>query len=96
MTEQEFLQRFDSGDKFNEKEMWSMMDYFREIEVIYGDCEEWTQNMTTIFLIGDRYFALEWERGLTKYQEDWVDKQPYEVTRKTRVVEETYWEPLNK
>ena len=90
MTEQEFLQRFDSGDKYNEKEIWRMVDYFNKIEEIYGDCGSWTQHMTTVISINDRYFALEWYRGLTDSIENEIYDQPYEVTRKTRMVEETY------
>lgn len=95
MTEQEFLQRFDSGDKFNEGDLWDIL-YTFTFEEIEGDSGRWTQNVQTILEIGGRYFALDWRKGLTEHQESFVHDQPYEVTRKTRIIEETYWEPLDK
>lgn len=43
------------------------------------DLDRWTRGMTTICQLGDKYFAVDWEEGLTEYQENWFDNQPYEV-----------------
>lgn len=48
--------------------------------------------MTTIIRIKDKLFAIDWDRGLTEYQEDSFSEQPYEVEKKTRVITETYYE----
>lgn len=52
---------------------------YEVVDTIEGDCGRWTQHITTIFKDGNKFYALEWERGLTEYQEDEFYWQPYEV-----------------
>lgn len=93
MTEQEFLTRFDNQEKFSERELSDLRWEFKEIETNYGDNRRWTRSATTIFQIGERYFALDWEEGLTESQENEFWDQPYEVYPKevTRVVTGTIY-----
>ena len=46
----------------------------------------WTEDMTTIFKVLGRFFAIDWQRGLTEFQENFYNEQPYEVIKKEKVV----------
>lgn len=54
--------------------------------------------MTTIVQVADRYFKINWERGLTEYQENSYYNQPKEVVpheyEKTITVRD--WIEVNK
>ena len=54
-----------------------------KIEQTYGDNLRWSREVKTICQLGDRYFCLNWNQGLTEMQEDEYDYQPYEVERHT-------------
>lgn len=47
--------------------------------------------MTTIFKVSNRFFAIDWEQGLTECQENFYNEQPYEVIKKEKVVTVTEW-----
>ena len=76
MTEQEYIKKIDAGECFSESEIKSLVyDYDYEYKVVSGNIGRWTQSMTTIVKLCDRYFAIHWERGLTEMQEDdFLDK----------------------
>lgn len=57
------------------------------IDTIEGEHSRWTQHMTTIFKYENKLYALEWEHGLTEYQENEFYDQPYEVEEKKEFVE---------
>lgn len=90
MTNEEFLQRYDSGKpNFTEDEIEKMV--FRglgnRVDEIGGECDRWTQAMETIFEVNGRLFAVGWIRGLTELQEDDFDyAEVYEVERKEKVI----------
>ena len=45
------------------------------------------QEVETIFEVGDRLFAVNWDRGLTEQQEnDFDDAEVYEVERKEKII----------
>ena len=90
MTNEEFLQRYDSSEPdFTEDEIRKMV--FRglgnRVDEIGGECDRWTQSMETIFEVNGRFFAVSWFRGLTELQEDefWM-ADVYEVEKKERVI----------
>ena len=89
MTNEEFLQRYDSGKPNFTKDEIEEMAYEKFgncIDVIKGDCGRWIQCMTTIFEVEGRRFAVSWLRGLTEMQEDEFDySEVYEVERKKRL-----------
>lgn len=68
---------------FNEEELCQMVfndyDGFEVIDTIEGTVGRWTRHMTTILKSGDKFYAIEWEQGLTEYQENEFYFQPYEV-----------------
>lgn len=80
--EQDFLERYDSGYKFAEFELNELRFELQEVETTFDEPRRWIRTATTIFLVADRYFALEWENGLTEMQENQFYNQPYEVTKK--------------
>ena len=51
--------------------------------------------MSTIFKVGNDYWCLPWERGLTKYQKDEFYDQPYRVIPKTEQIVATRYERMD-
>ena len=81
MTNKEFLERYDKKEDFSESEL-EELEYFGEgIDRIEGANRRWTRTIKNIFKVEDRYFALEFEEGLTEMQDNVYNKQPYEVEK---------------
>lgn len=95
---QTFLERFDRKETFDEWErrMMAWGEVGTEVDQIENGSGRWMTYMTTVFKIGGRYFAIDWDRGLTECQENEYWNQPVEVTKrqyeKTIVV--TEWIPI--
>lgn len=87
MDDSEFLWRFDEGDKFSERELSIMPWEMNVVETIYGDNGRWTRPVQTVFEVQGRLFALDWFQGLTENQEHEFFDQPYEVEKRTKVIE---------
>ena len=89
MTNEEFLQRYDSGKpNFTEDEIKDMAyeEFGNYVTTAEGETHRWYQEVETIFEVGDRLFAVSWDRGLTEMQEDeFDDAEVYEVERKERL-----------
>lgn len=60
--------------------------YIDEREGNYG---RWTKAMSTIFEVIDQLYRIDWEKGLTKCQDNMYRKQPYKVRREEKVVTTT-------
>lgn len=90
MTDEEFLQRYDSGKpNFTEDEIKDMAyeEFGNYVTTAEGETHRWYQEVETIFEVGDRLFAVSWDRGLTEQQEnDFDDAEVYEVERKEKVI----------
>lgn len=56
-----------------------------------GEQHRWTQDVSTIFEFEDKYYCLDWDRGLTECQENVFYNQPYEVEKEIKMVEVTNW-----
>lgn len=86
------LIKIDNGEKLTEDEIKTLVWEFKEINREYGEKGRWTRVVTSIIEIKDRTFAIDWEEGLTEYQENEYYYQPYEVKlhsyEKTIVVNE--------
>lgn len=89
MTNEEFLQRYDSGKpKFTHTEIRQMAfeEFGNCIDVIEGESLRWVQAMETIFEVEGRRFAVSWFRGLTEMQENEFDcSEVYEVVKKEKI-----------
>ena len=87
--EQEFLKRFDNGEEFDEEELREIVkeEIFDIVDTqLDNELHRWTRNVTTVFEIEGRLFALEWEHGLTEECDDEFYNQPYEVEKKEKTV----------
>lgn len=78
--EKEFLDKYDSGAKFTEQEIRDAIWDFKQVEEDEGYNHRWTQDITTVIQVEDRYFRIDWQRGLTECQENEYWNQPVEVT----------------
>ena len=89
MTNEEFLQRYDSGKaKFTYSELSQMAyeEFGDCIDVVEGECLRWTQCMETIFEVDGRRFAVSWDKGLTECQDnDFSCSEVYEVVKKEKI-----------
>ena len=97
---QTFLERFDRKEAFDEweRKMMAWGEVGTEVDQIENDSGRWTTYMTTVFKIGDRYFAIDWDRGLTECQENEYCSQPVEVTKRVykRTIMVTEWVPITE
>ena len=95
MNANEFITRFDSHKGFTEKELYDFTrGFIQNIDNVWeeeGGDHRWQREMTTIIQIGDRYFSLDWMKGLTEYQEDSFYDQPYEVKPVEKTIVVTEW-----
>ena len=89
MTELE--EKIYKGEKLTESELGNAVWELEVVDEIEGSSGRWNQLMQSIIAIKDKLFAINWQRGLTECQEHIFDEQPFEVERKTRMVEEVYY-----
>lgn len=105
ITREEFEDKLYNG-KFNEEELYNLRWFDLEMEEsIYDDLksineevdsdfDRWTAPASFIFSYKDDFFKLDYDKGLTELQEDYFYYQPERVIKKTRMIEEVYWEPI--
>ena len=68
-----------------------------EVDYEEGDSGRWTRGMTTIVELNGHYFSINWQAGLTEYQEnEYFDFYPTEVELVEQVVKVTNWMPIMK
>lgn len=75
--EKELYEKITNGIKLNKEDLCELREF--EYDLIKGGDRRWTRSMRTVCELGDKFFMLEWEQGLTENQEDSFDNQPYEV-----------------
>ena len=91
MTEKEFLEKFDKGEKLTESEIQELIWEFKEVERIEGENRRWSRWVDVIIEVEGRYFMTGYDEGLTEYQEnDYYDSDVVEVkpVEKTIVIKE--------
>lgn len=86
--------------KFTEEELEDLAWCELEADIKFinneeGECHRWTQDMATIFEFEDKYYCLNWDRGLTELQENSFYNQPYEVEKEIKVVETITWKRVS-
>ena len=79
--ELETLRKIDNKEKLDESEISDLV-FCYEVETKYSENRRWSRSATTIVKLGDRYFRIEWENGLTENQPNEFYKQPTEVELK--------------
>lgn len=79
-----------NGEELNRSEL-SKLAYNADYDE-YGDNRRWTQDVSSVIKLKDKYFMIHWDQGLTEMQEDEFYNQPFEVkqieTEKTIIVKE--------
>lgn len=74
----DYLQMIDSGEELSERQLRDFV-FSYEVDRIEGSPRRWTSTITSYCQVGDRYFEVEWEEGLTECQDNMFDNQPIEV-----------------
>ena len=71
MTNEEFLRKFDAGEKFTEGEIremrWGMVGKVLEKNIV--DTDRWTISKELIFEVDNRFFSVFWTEGATEEQD---------------------------
>lgn len=96
--EKEILAKIDSGEELSERELSNIVFDYEFDQAGNGSCGRWAEHMNTIVLIGERYFSIKWDRGLTECQENEFENQPVEVFKKKykKTIIVTEWVKLDK
>lgn len=99
MSEIEFISEYEqaiarlkAGEELNEDDLKTLVQFGQVVDRIEGEEHRWTRDMTTIIEIDGELYAIEWDRGLTEYQENLYCSQPYRVVRKEKQITVTYYE----
>lgn len=97
--EKKYVDMIDDGESFEENETREFLwECGQQVDEIDGYPHRWDQEIKTVIQIEDRFFAVDWRRGLTECQENSFYDPPYEVTltetQKTITVRE--WNPIEK
>lgn len=82
--EEIMVKKIDNKEPLTEQEIRTLV-YEYDVETEHGDNRRWTRSVTTIVKLCDRYFAIDWEEGLTEYQDSEFYDQPYEVRKEEEV-----------
>lgn len=90
--EEIMVKKIENGEPLTEAELSEVVSEFA-VESDYGDNRRWTRTVTTIVKLCDRYFSIDWEEGLTEYQENEFYNQPFEVRKETyeKTITVTEW-----
>lgn len=96
--EKEILTKIDSGEDLSERELCGLVFDYEFDQAGNGNHGRWTERMNTIVFIGDRYFSIKWDRGLTECVENEFWSQPVEVFKKEyeKTITVTEWIKLDK
>lgn len=77
--EKYFLNKINNKEVLTEKELSILRNNFIVCEE-EGEDHRWQKDVKTIVMLKDKFFAIEWMRGLTELQDNSWYEQPYEVT----------------
>ena len=89
MTNEEFLRKFDAGEKFTEGEIremrWGMVGKVLKKKVVGKG--RWTIDKKLIFRVDNRFFGVWWTEGATEEQDgcEMYPDYPVEVRRVRKV-----------
>ena len=93
--EKKMLSKIDSGESLTSNEL-SKLVYDYDIDTQEGDDGRWVRGMYTVVELGERYFGIDWFKGLTECQENEFDFQPEEVERHEKVITVIEWLPIKR
>lgn len=96
-TEKEKIQmKLENGEELSKSEMKNMDNYFREVYREEGESRRWSKSVLSVFEVGDKKYALNWDEGLTENNENEYWEQPYlvKLEEKEIVVKKTIVTPI--
>jgi len=73
----EIIQKLNDGTNLSESELNELVYY--SVKNIEGEDRRWSRSVTSILDIDGETYILNWERGLTEYQENQFYEQPVKV-----------------
>lgn len=83
------MRKFLNGTDLSEHELRELQDW--AIDDIEKGESRWSMRTQSIIIFEDKYYAIDWDRGLTECQENYFGNQPYEVKRvETPIIKVTY------
>lgn len=91
LTNVEIFKKIDNKEILSEKEIKVLVHDNFEVDEIEGEEHRWYRIVSTIIERDNRYFRIDWHRGLTEYQENEYPNQPYEVEPKEKVITVKEW-----
>lgn len=98
--ENHIIEMIEAGEKLTEDEIEAMVldGQFRYFEEEICDTSWNTRRIHTIVRLNDRFFEIDWERGLTEMQDNTYYCQPYEVEghTHTKTITVTEWAKIDK
>lgn len=80
------------GENLNELEIRTLLWNSPQVSEIEGYKRRWTQDIRTIVEIKNDLWEIDWECGLTEYQDNYYEVQPYRVKAETKVITTTVTE----
>ena len=96
-TEEEKIQmKLESGEKLSNSEMENMDRYFSEVYREEGESRRWYKSVLSVFEVGGKKYALNWDEGLTESHENEYWEQPYlvKLEEKEVVITKTIVTPI--
>lgn len=77
-----------NGEKLTEEELKScaLGEVGKCINKTEGYSHRWTKDMSTIFELNNQLYCIDWQKGLTEYQENRYWEQPHKVRREEKTV----------
>lgn len=90
----EVVRKIKDKEQFSEDEMAQMTWRLTELDRQYEDNRRWSRYCTLILLAHGRYIALDYDEGLTEYQENEYYEQPYFVKPMKKMIEVNFYERI--
>lgn len=67
----------------------------QEADEIKESClDRWSRPASLIFIYNNEFFRIDYDEGLTEYQEDYNFSQPYRVQKTEKQITITEWEEI--
>lgn len=89
--EAEVLKKIRNKEDFTQEEIESLFYMLEQVDEKKYDKRRWYIPVETIFKVKDTYILLEWDEGLTEYQDNVYDFNPYEVYYKEKTIIVKEW-----
>lgn len=96
--EKSIEEKLEDGDYLTEDEIKYLCWEYPCIYEEEGDSGRWSTFMITVVDVNGKFYAINWQRGLTEYQENIYDNQPYEceIIKKEVTVTKTVINKIEK